>query len=89
MYAFSPTGIPIQGTLEKLTGRSDVVSDMFDKNDNGQVVFKFQGATTIFWDGVMTARNEQGEVIFLDEDGEEWPASALVLTDNPAWQPGG
>ncbi|TYO65469.1 hypothetical protein FXV83_16165 [Bradyrhizobium hipponense] len=66
----SPTGSPILGTLEKLTGRAEIMGI----DDNGEPVY--QGGTEIFYDDQVTATKD-GKMIFLDENGAEWTFDQL------------
>jgi len=73
---YSPTGIPILGTLEKMTGCA-LVSHA-TRNPDGSLEFEYEGETKIYWDDQQTV-TRNGQTIWLDEDGGEWPASTLVL----------
>ncbi|BAR61917.1 hypothetical protein NK6_8770 [Bradyrhizobium diazoefficiens] len=71
----SPTGSPILGTLERLTGRAEITGI----EDNGEPVY--QGGTEIFYDDQVTA-TQDGKMIFLDENGAEWTFDQLTPADD-------
>jgi hypothetical protein len=73
----SPTGSPILGTKELLTGRAEITGI----EDNGEPVY--QGSTEIFYDDQVTETLE-GKMIFLDEDGAEWTFDQLKPADEEA-----
>ena len=68
----SPSGSPIVGTLEKLTGvaRCTIHADGVRTYDSGE-------GTEIDWDSQETVVRD-GKVIFVDEDGEEWTFDQLT-----------
>ncbi|WP_396604853.1 hypothetical protein ACFLEY_22285 [Bradyrhizobium sp. YCK136] len=71
----SPTGSPILGTLERLTGRAEITGI----EDDGEPVY--QGGTEIFYDDQVTA-TQDGKMIFLDENGAEWTFDQLTPADD-------
>jgi hypothetical protein len=82
MYAWSPTGSGILGTLEIIQGRCDTFRDGFSRAADGTLEYDHSGnGTEMFWDGAETA-SKDGESLFLDEDGEEWKESELILTED-------
>ncbi|MGJ4953104.1 hypothetical protein [Bradyrhizobium sp. HKCCYLS20291] len=72
----SPTGSPILGTLEKLTGRAEIMGI----EEDGTPLY--QGGTEIFYDDQVTARTDDGKMIFLDENGAEWTFDQLKPADD-------
>ena len=80
MYAFAPTGSPILGTLERLSGRAEIVMDSYRREADGRIESDFGGGSEIFYDDQRTEQRD-GEDLFLDEDGREWKESELVLSD--------
>jgi hypothetical protein len=70
----SPTGSPILGTKELLTGRAEITGI----DDNGEPVYA--GDTEIFYDDQVT-ETKDGKMIFLDEDGAEWTFDQLKPAD--------
>ena len=69
---FSPSGSPIVGTKELLTGTAYLLSI----SDEG--VPEYEGSTDVNWSEQKTARNDKGELIFVAEDGSEWACCDLV-----------
>ncbi|WP_457154731.1 hypothetical protein [Mesorhizobium sp. P5_C1] len=67
----SPTGSPITGTLERLSGRANISSI----DENGQP--EHSGGTDVFWDDMMTVTRD-GKIVYLDEAGEEWTFDQLA-----------
>lgn len=72
----TPTGKRILGTLEEIQGRAEV-SCLTRDQKTGHIGIHHGGYTEIFWDGQMTVE-QNGQRIWLDEDGEEWPENELV-----------
>jgi hypothetical protein len=71
---FSPTGKRIVGTSETLLGTARISSF----NDDG--TFEYSGVTEDYPESSETKTNDKGEIIFVDEAGDEWPASKLRKT---------
>lgn len=67
----SPTGSPIVGTLERITGRADIQGI----HDDGTP--EYAGNTEIFWDDQATVMRD-GKLVFLDFDGGEWTFDELT-----------
>ena len=73
----SPTGKLITGTLERMSGRANIVPGSVRKSDGG-IEFDYDGSTDIFWDEQHTVTRD-GELVFLDEDGNDYLDSELHL----------
>lgn len=71
----SPGGVPITGTLERLTGRAHLL-DIDPETGEPE----HSGGTEIFWNDQETAKRD-GKIVFLDEDGAEWTFDQLVRED--------
>ncbi|MBC6714768.1 hypothetical protein H9Q09_01030 [Aurantimonas sp. DM33-3] len=69
----SPTGSPIVGTMERLSGRANITGI-----DPETRVPEYAGGTDVFWDEAETVERD-GEMVFLDEDGVSWVFSQLVM----------
>ncbi|TXI83161.1 MAG: hypothetical protein E6Q40_11410 [Cupriavidus sp.] len=72
----SHDGSSIVGTLENIKGRANVTQAR--RTAEGAFELAFLGTDT-FEDESETALNARGEMIFLDEDGREYPASEVKL----------
>jgi len=72
----APNGLLIRGTLERLSGVALIYKGRLA---NGRL--EFFGETQIWHDETRTAENEQGETLFVDTQGNEWPESQLKLVD--------
>jgi hypothetical protein len=73
---------PIVATAEKLEGRCGIDNGDNDVKRLDDSTFSFDhdnNGTDVDWDSQVTKTNDNGEEIFLDEDGDEWPASSLQL----------
>ena len=66
------TGSPIVGTFERLTGKSPVSFDG-RKDEDGRPAWEHLGGTDIFWDDARTETTDDGQAVFLDENGHEVP----------------
>lgn len=71
----SPNGSPIIGTKEVIFAISFVTSI----SDDGEP--DFDGGTDVQWDTSVTQRNDKGEILFVAEDGTDWPFSVLVKAE--------
>lgn len=71
----SPAGRPIVGTLDLVPARANVGG--FTLNADGSYSPEFDGGSEMFWNDQRTVERE-GQIIVLDEDGEEWPLSACT-----------
>ena len=72
----TPTGRPILGTFERVQARAECV--FLGLNADGTYEVEHTGGTEVFWDTQETATTEKGERLFLDDQGGEWPETALV-----------
>lgn len=86
MKAFAPNGEPIMGTYETCPGRADTIEDSFARDAHGQITYEHEGTTEFFYEGQETVK-VQNEIVFLDEKGNEWRESQLVLADEPPATP--
>ena len=87
MYAIDrSTRKEIIGTLETLSGRSEIDTDSFTRDKNG-VTLKYQhgGYTEIFWDECRTV-TEGGHTVFLTQDGDQVLECNIDLVDEPTDQ---
>ncbi len=82
MRAWSPTGSQIIGRLETVPCRTEIVADSFTKDEiNGELQFDWEGGSEMFWDDSHPILNEKGHDLFLAEDGSEWTAADLIISD--------
>jgi hypothetical protein len=74
---------PVTGTLQAMD--DDVVITTASHMPDGLIAVEHLGATRIWWDGQPIARNADGLMIFIDEDGREvlQDQVALRLDDGP------
>ena len=77
---YAPNGKEIMGTLEVIHGQAGIMPGTIKRNDDGTFDFDYDGDTEMFWDEQRT-KTEEGQRIFLDEDGNEWYERDLVLRD--------
>ena len=77
--AFAPNGLEIVGTLEHITGSAGIVG--FYNGDDGEIIHEYSGSTDVFWNDQRTATTEEGEEIYLDEDGNGWTLSQLTFKE--------
>lgn len=68
----SPDGAAITGTLEHLKGRSHLT----EIEDDGTPVHS--GGTEVFWDEQVTCTDAENNIIFLDDEGNQWAFKDLV-----------
>ncbi len=78
MVLVSPAGTVITGTLERLSGRANIVPGSVRKADAGGIEFDYEGSTDIFWEEQHTVTRD-GDLVFLDENGDDYLESELRL----------
>ena len=78
--ARAPNGKLIIGTLERLSGRANIVEGSFTRNENGTLTFEYEGYTEVFWEEQKTVRRN-GRPIFLDEEGFQWEETQLLFSE--------
>lgn len=79
MFAYSPAGRLIVGTREVIPAMAQV--DKWSRGTNGELQIEYSGGTTIWWEDQRTVEID-GQRIFVDEDGNEWPESTIVLKED-------
>jgi hypothetical protein len=72
----APNGKKIHGTFESLQACAEIASA--ERNKDGGLELEYNGNTEIWWDSQRTIR-EKEERMFVDEEGNIWPESKLVL----------
>ena len=77
---YAPNGQEIMGTLEVIHGRAGIMPGTVIKKDDGTFDFDYDGDTEVFWDEQLT-KTEEGQRIFLDEEGNEWYEKDLILNE--------
>jgi hypothetical protein len=86
----SPDGTRIVATLERLSGRALIEPGSARRNPEGSLEFDYEGTTEILWEEQKTIVHN-GQRIFLDEEGGEYPENELRLApegiDDPALEP--
>jgi len=81
VQAFSPKGLPIVGTLERVLG---VCPGVFEYQTDGTIVFEPGGETKLWWDDQETVsrapsnNEDKPHRVFLDENNGEWLECDLV-----------
>lgn len=78
MYAISPVGTRIVGTAETVSATAELVKDSFHRNDDGSIWYDHSGDSEVFWDS-MTTNMEEGQIVFVDENGDEWLENQITL----------
>lgn len=82
----SPDGTRIVATLERLSGRAMLEPGSARRKPEGSLEFDYEGTTEILWDEQKTiVRN--GQRIFLDEEGGEYPENELRLAPEAIHEP--
>lgn len=75
--AYSPTGNRIVGTLDTLSAVANM-NGLYMYPGDPDHEFDFTGHTEVNWDSQITTLNADGELMFVDSEGAEWPKSSLV-----------
>lgn len=69
----APTGAEIIGTLERIPGVALLQSAPTELNKEPD----YSGTTDMNWDGQQT-EELNGEILWIDENGQCWPTSLLI-----------
>jgi hypothetical protein len=82
------TAWPITGTLEEVRATNGIQNGegQVRINSDGEFYFDYDhNGAQVDWDSQVTATDDYGQRIFLDEDSDEWPEDQcmlLVVDDN-------
>lgn len=74
----APDGSRIRGTLERI----EAVKGIFKVKPDPNRGFSFEPdfeRTEVLWDTQATTKNDNGETLFIDDNGNPWPASKLTI----------
>jgi hypothetical protein len=82
---YAPNGNLIEATAETILASAIILDDDITRNEDGTFEFSYLGDTEIHWDTQETNRNDEGQRIFLDRVGNEWPESQLLLLTEEEW----
>lgn len=77
---FAPNGAEIIGTSETISGTARFINSNITQNADGTYEFEWSGGTDIDWDS-QTTDEDRGERLFVDDSGETWRESELVLEE--------
>lgn len=75
-HYIAPNGKLIVGTLETCPGCALITS--ISRAVDGSITLDYVGETKMYWDDQRTIERD-GQTIFLDSDGHEWPESQLTF----------
>ncbi|MEW5425077.1 hypothetical protein [Amorphus sp. 3PC139-8] len=82
--ALTPDGKRIVGVVEEIVGTARLGEDSFSREANGELGFSYAGETEIDWNSQKPVRPSDGKGrIFVDEDGEFWRETEIVLEEEP------
>lgn len=81
MYAYAPNGTPIAYSKDSLFASASVSDGSFARDAKGNVTCRNDGGSAMDWDSQKTVV-QRGQTMWIDADGDEWPACALVLVEN-------
>lgn len=74
----APDGSRIRGTLERIEAVKGIFKVKPDPNHGFSFEPDFE-RTELLWDSQTTARNSEDENLFIDDNGNTWPASELKI----------
>lgn len=88
MYAYSPKETLIVGTLETLSAVAPIDPASFTRDSDGKLVHRFDltSRTSTDWENQQTVIRA-GNIVFVDEDGEEFLANEIRLENEPVVPP--
>lgn len=81
MYAYAPNGKTIASSKETCPGSCAIEEGTFRRQPDGSIVGENNDGTAFDYDAQVEFEIN-GQTIFLDEDGDEWPACAIVLIEH-------
>ncbi len=58
----------ITSTYENLAGRSNICE--VERSSNGSLIIEFSGHTEICWESQLTVKSDDGQIKFLNQNGE-------------------
>jgi hypothetical protein len=78
----TPTGSYIIGTFETVNGVAQILSAK--RATDGTLDIEYEGTTALWWDTQKTeyVAHDISQRLFVDEAGDIWEESRLVLEDN-------
>lgn len=76
---YAPNGVKIAGPLEAVQGVADIINRGVKRDADGTFEFEYAGETNLDWDSQATVLDADGRRQFLDEEGNLWAESDLVL----------
>jgi hypothetical protein len=74
---WTPTGKRIRGTSDTIPARGDFSTAEIDAD--GDIIPDYDGDTKVFWDLQAVDKNDNGEFLYLDEDGDTWAENELEI----------
>lgn len=75
----APNGKEIIATADMIPGNALIQSAT--RGADGKIEVEYAGETKVCWDGQYT-ETEDGETLYVDEDGQQWKESALTFEDD-------
>lgn len=78
---YAPSGRKIVGTAESLLATAYTV--VVGREPDGSIDFDYEGESKMHWDTQETRKDANGENLWTDEDGVDWPESCLSLEGEP------
>lgn len=83
---FSGQFVKLESTMEKLVGTAGVDSVSRQSGD-GKLEIEYGGSTDVDWDSQKTQKDEKGNVIWMDEYGNESSSPAIVIAPEDCCSP--
>lgn len=79
MKAYSPSGSLIVATADVIEANALIRS--MERLPDGSVEIEWVGEAEVCWDSQRT-KQQEGQDLYVDEDGQEWKESELVWKDD-------
>lgn len=80
MKLIAPNGKRIVGTAESMLVTYGI--DVLGRNPDGSINFEHNGENKEYDETAEQRTDENGESLFTDEDGVDWPESRLTLVED-------
>jgi len=79
MKAYAPNGKQIVGIVETIILTAFVDKDRFQRLESGAVAFSYSGEYDFVWDSHAPILEEDGQRVFIDEDGKHWREDQIEM----------
>jgi hypothetical protein len=80
MKLITPKGTTIVGTADSVLATAIITGPR--RNEAGEIEFDYVGESDVDWNTQETRTDANGETLYTDDRGEDWPESSLKLVED-------